>query len=86
MNILFIGAHPDDCEVYGGGTAALFAKMGHQVKFISVTNGNAGHHELSGQALVDRRRAETQAAAQILGATYEVLDNDDGQLEPNVAN
>ncbi|MEO0331408.1 MAG: PIG-L family deacetylase, partial [Bacteroidota bacterium] len=45
----------------------------------------AGHHELSGQALVNRRRAETQAAAQILGVTYEVLGNNDGQLEPNVA-
>ncbi|MEM9833275.1 MAG: PIG-L family deacetylase [Bacteroidota bacterium] len=86
MNILFIGAHPDDCEVYGGGTAALFAREGHKVKFISVTNGNAGHHKLSGQALANRRRAETEVAAQVLGITYEVLDNDDGQLQPTVAN
>ncbi|WKN40630.1 PIG-L deacetylase family protein [Tunicatimonas pelagia] len=86
MNILFIGAHPDDCEVYGGGTAALFAQMGHQVKFISTTNGNAGHHQLMGNDLVDRRSAETVVAAQTLGVAYEVLNNDDGQLAPSVAN
>ncbi|TVP43801.1 MAG: PIG-L family deacetylase, partial [Mongoliibacter sp.] len=43
LKILMIGAHPDDCDIKGGGTAALFAEMGHQVKFISVTNGDAGH-------------------------------------------
>lgn len=86
LKILFIGAHPDDCEVYGGGTAALFARMGHKVKFISITNGNAGHHQLMGNSLVDRRSAETIAAAQVLGVAYEVLDHDDGQLEPTVNN
>ncbi len=86
MNILFIGAHPDDCEVYGGGTAALFSQMGHKVKFISTTNGNAGHHQLMGNALIDRRSAETVAAARILGVAYEVLNNDDGQLEPTFVN
>nr|WKN34082.1 PIG-L family deacetylase [Tunicatimonas sp. TK19036] len=86
LRVLFIGAHPDDCEVYGGGTAALFSRMGHQVKFISMTNGNAGHHELMGNDLVNRRSMETVAAAQVLGVAYEVLDHDDGQLEPSVAN
>lgn len=86
LKVLFIGAHPDDCEVYGGGTAALFSRLGHQVKFISVTNGNAGHHDLMGNDLVDRRSMETVAASQVLGVAYEVLDHDDGQLEPSVAN
>jgi LmbE family N-acetylglucosaminyl deacetylase len=48
LKIIMIGAHPDDCDIKGGGTAALFAEMGHQVKFISVTNGDAGHMEQSG--------------------------------------
>ena len=38
-----IGAHPDDCDIKSGGTAALFVAMGHKVKFLSVTNGDAGH-------------------------------------------
>lgn len=86
MNVLMIGAHPDDCEVFGGGTAALFSSGGHDVKFISTTNGNAGHHILSGDALVDRRSKETIGAAQILGVSYEIMDNHDGQLEPSLIN
>ena len=38
MKILLIGAHPDDCDIYGGGFALLHKKQGNQVKFISVTN------------------------------------------------
>ncbi len=86
MNILFIGAHPDDCEVYGGGTAVLFAKLGHRVKFISLTNGDAGHHVMNGYELVDVRSKESLLAAHILGIAYEIMDNHDGQLVPDLRN
>ncbi|MFP4091944.1 MAG: PIG-L deacetylase family protein [Cyclobacteriaceae bacterium] len=86
MNILFIGAHPDDCEVFGGGTAALFVAAGHRVKFISTTNGDAGHHILTDGALVDRRSKESIAAASALGVDYEIFDNHDGMLEPDLKN
>lgn len=86
IRVLYIVAHPDDGEVYGGGTAALWTQAGHAVKFISVTNGNAGHHQLSGSALVDRRSQESIVAAQRLGVAYEILDNPDGQLEPTLYN
>ena len=46
LNILAIGAHPDDCDSKFGGTAALFAKMGHNVKFLALTNGDAGHQSM----------------------------------------
>ena len=36
VRIIMIGAHPDDCDVSSGGTAAIFAKMGYAVKFLSV--------------------------------------------------
>lgn len=75
-----IGAHPDDCDIKGGGTAALFAKMGHQVKFISVTNGDAGHMDMGGGVLAKRRVAESQESAKRLGITYDVLDHHDGEL------
>ena len=80
LNIIMIGAHPDDCDIKGGGTAAHFAELGHRVKFISVTNGDAGHMEQGGGVLAKRRVAETQEVAKILGITYEVLDNHDGEL------
>jgi len=46
-----IGAHPDDCDIDAGGTAILFSKMGHNVKFVSLTNGDAGHYKMSGGEL-----------------------------------
>ena len=38
LNIIATGAHPDDCDSKFGGTAALFAEMGHNVKFLSLTS------------------------------------------------
>ena len=73
--IIVIGAHPDDCDSDAGGTAALLASMGHAVKFVAVTNGDAGHHKIQGKALAERRYAETQEVARRLGVTYDVLDN-----------
>jgi LmbE family N-acetylglucosaminyl deacetylase len=84
LRIIFIGAHPDDCDIKGGGTAALFVEMGHQVKFLSVTNGDAGHQTQGGGMLAKRRIAETQEVARRLGVSYDVLDNHDGELLPTL--
>jgi LmbE family N-acetylglucosaminyl deacetylase len=87
LKILVIGAHPDDCEINVGGTAALFAEMGHKIKFISVTNGNAGHHEIGGTPLYKRRLAESLESAKRLGIeAYELMSNDDGLLMPTLEN
>jgi LmbE family N-acetylglucosaminyl deacetylase len=85
IRVIAFGAHPDDCEIRAGGTAALFAKMGHAVKFVSVTNGDAGHHEIHGPALAGRRLAEGKEATRRLGVEYDVLDNHDGELLPTLA-
>jgi len=83
--ILFVGAHPDDCDVKAGGTAALLAEAGHAVKFVSLTNGDAGHHEMGGGPLAKRRRAEAKEAARRLGIdAYEVLHYHDGELMPTL--
>jgi len=84
IRIIMIGAHPDDCDEDGGGTAALFAQMGYAVKFVSVTNGDAGHQALKGKELAKRRFAETQESGKRLGVTYDVLDNHDGLLMPSL--
>src|SRR4030081_1693266 len=80
IRIIMIGAHPDDCDQDGGGTAALFASMGYAVKFVSVTNGDAGHQADGGVSLARRRFAEAQEAGKRLGVVYDVLNNHDGQL------
>jgi LmbE family N-acetylglucosaminyl deacetylase len=85
IRLIAFGAHPDDAEIRSGGVAAKFAAKGHLVKFVSVTNGDAGHCEQGGGALARRRRAEAQEAARRLGiAEYEVLDNHDGELLPTL--
>jgi LmbE family N-acetylglucosaminyl deacetylase len=84
LRIIIIGAHPDDCDQDGGGTAILFSKMGYAVKFVSVTNGDAGHQTMKGAALAKRRFAEAQEAGKRFGVKYDVLDNHDGQLLPTL--
>jgi LmbE family N-acetylglucosaminyl deacetylase len=86
VTILAIGAHPDDCDFGAAGMAALWIQAGYRVHFVSMTNGDAGHHEMGGAALARRRLAEARAAGQALGVTYTVLDNHDGELEPTLAN
>jgi LmbE family N-acetylglucosaminyl deacetylase len=85
LRVIAFGAHPDDCDQKAGGTAIKWAAQGHQVKFVSVTNGDAGHQTEGGGALARRRRAEAQEAARRFGiAEYDTLDNHDGQLIPSV--
>jgi len=85
LRIIAIGAHPDDCDQRVGGTAARWAARGHHVKFLSVTNGDAGHQSEGGGALARRRRLEAQEAGRRLGiGEYETLDNHDGELLPTL--
>ena len=84
LRIIAFGAHPDDCDIRAAGTAVKFAAMGHHVKFVAVTNGDAGHQSEGGGMLAKRRRAEAMESGRRLGVTYEVLDNHDGELLPTL--
>lgn len=86
LRIICFGAHPDDCELQAGGVGALWAERGHEVKLVSVTNGDIGHWREAGGPLALRRKREVEAAAKILGTTVQVLDIHDGELEPNLEN
>src|SRR5260370_31503124 len=85
INVIAFGAHPDDCDIRAAGTAALFAKLGHAVKFVSVTNGDAGHQSLKGTALAQRRLGEAKESARRLGFEDAVLNNHDGGLLATLA-
>jgi LmbE family N-acetylglucosaminyl deacetylase len=85
VKVLCIGAHPDDCEIGFGGTAAKFAAAGHDVKFVSMTDGSAGHFLHSRDETAATRRAEADEAARRLGiASTEVLSHRDGELTANL--
>ncbi len=85
LNILVIGAHPDDPEK-AGGTMAKYIMMGHRVRLLTMTNGDAGHFKMGGGALAARRWKEAQCAGKAIGAEYVVLDNHDGELMPTLEN
>jgi len=86
LRIIVFGAHPDDAEIRAGGAAVLWSALGHQVKLVSVTNGDAGHTRMTREALAARRLAEVQTASKILGTTSQVLDIHDGELMPTLEN
>lgn len=85
VRVIIIKAHPDEAEEYAGGTAALMAKAGHAVKFLSLTNGDVGHWTMTKEALAKRRNAEALEAGKRLGVSYQILDHHDGELEATVA-
>lgn len=84
LNVVVLGAHPDDADYKVGGTAIQLAKAGHKVLFVSLTNGQAGHHILKGQELADIRKKEATEAGKRFGVEYVVLDNPDGELIPSL--
>jgi LmbE family N-acetylglucosaminyl deacetylase len=78
--IVFVHAHPDDEAIFTGGTMVRLARAGHRVVLVVATGGELGESpdgftaaggagDLSGPAtdLAGRRRAETEAAARLLG-------------------
>ena len=64
-----------------------WAKLGHHVKFVSVTNGDIGHWRMHGGAARQAATAEVNRAAdKVLGVETEVLPIHDGELEPTLEN
>ncbi len=84
LRILGIGAHPDDCEFKAGGAAALYRQLGHEVCFVSVTNGESGHQTRYGEEIAAIRREEAMTSAKVVDFEYRVLDFRDGHLEPTL--
>jgi len=85
LNIIIIGAHPDDPEKVGG-TAYKWVQAGHNVLLVSLTNGDAGHQSIPSGKLAKIRREEARRAGEAIGARYITLDNHDGQLMPTLKN
>jgi bacillithiol biosynthesis deacetylase BshB1 len=76
LDVLAVGAHPDDVELGCGGTLALLAAAGRAVGIVHLTSGEAGSR---GDASVRRREAGA-AARELRVPTLEILDCGDGGL------
>lgn len=86
LRIIVFGAHPDDAEYRGAGVAMKWARMGHQVKLVSATNGDIGHWQMAGGPLAQRRKREVMEVGRRLGVATEVVDIHDGEIMPTVEN
>lgn len=63
MNILALGAHPDDVELLCAGTLLKFESQGHKIFLALTTSGNIGSNLLSSREEVARLREKEQLAA-----------------------
>jgi LmbE family N-acetylglucosaminyl deacetylase len=68
MNVLAVGAHPDDLEILCGGTLAKYAKRGDKVFMAHLCNGNMGGKNITPEELADMRDKEAKNSASIIGA------------------
>jgi bacillithiol biosynthesis deacetylase BshB1 len=75
LDILALGAHPDDVEVHVGGILALATDRGLQAAILDLTSGDLGT-----RGTAATRRAEAQDAARILGVSRLVMDFPDGRF------
>lgn len=76
LDVLAIGAHPDDVELACGGTVALLAGDGRRVGILHLTRGEAGT-----RGTPEEREEEARAAGDVLGAErVDFLDCGDGAL------
>ena len=81
-----IGAHQDDVELEGGGLAAKYRRLGHDVRILSMTNGCGGHHILTPEETSRTRYFESQRVAKLLGVQYDVSrDVDDCTVVADIA-
>ena len=81
LKIVVFGAHPDDPESMAGGTAALFAALGHEVVCLYLTRGEAGVQGRSHEQAASIRTEEAKRACALLGARPRFLSQVDGSAE-----
>lgn len=63
LDVIVVGAHPDDVEIACGGTIAALVDLGYRVGIIDLTDGEPTPHSPGPEV----RRAEAQEAAKVLG-------------------
>ena len=73
LDVLAIGPHPDDVELFVGGTIARLVAAGHRVAILDLTRGEAAT-----RGTPELRADEARRAAEVLGVARERLDLPDG--------
>lgn len=76
LRLMAVVPHPDDFELHCGGSwVILRERLGPAVEMhvVTTTQGATGHHRMSVRQTAERRRAEAEAAASRIGASYACL-------------
>ena len=81
LDLLVVGAHPDDAEVHVGGILALCARTGLKAAILDLTAGDLGT-----RGTAETRRAEAMAAAGLLGVRRIILDLPDARFDESEGN
>ena len=68
LDVIAVGAHPDDVEIACGGTLARLVQQGYCVGIVDLTDGEPTPCSSGPQ----QRLAEAQQAAQVLGIAERV--------------
>lgn len=80
VDVLAIGAHPDDVDMIAGGTIAKLVSRGKSVVIMDLTRG-----EMGTRGSPESRQEEARCAARLLGVEERViLDLGDGRLEDSM--
>jgi LmbE family N-acetylglucosaminyl deacetylase len=79
MNVLALGAHPDDIEIGCGGALLRHRALGHKVKMLVFTGGGRGG-DLVSDELIATRLKEAEAAAKLLDVEIEFFDYADTEV------
>ncbi|ELY92347.1 MULTISPECIES: PIG-L deacetylase family protein [Natrialba] len=87
MKLLAIVAHPDDADIFCGGTLAKHADRGDSVTIAHMTKGEYGGFETTEADIAATREAEARRSGEHLGASdVTFLGFPDGRIEYSLEN
>ena len=73
-------AHPDDAEIFCGGTLIRLSQLGYAVHVVTAAAGDCGTMTLSPDAISAIRRKEAETAVGLIGGEYHWLGEMDGKV------
>lgn len=80
--VLILAPHPDDETIGCGGTIALYALQGADIRLVVISNANELSSDISNRALMEIRKQEAMQASKVLGiGEVQFWDFPDGRLD-----
>ncbi len=84
MKVLAVSAHPDDADIWCGGTLKKFSENGHEIYICVVANGNLGTNKYTQKEIIAIREQEQLEAAKTYNAKTKFLKYNDFEIVDSV--